>query len=109
MEKEAVFVFLAIPLMAVWAVLDWIRSAREGRRRFEPSWVAGLAYLVPFSILYVVGSPPWYTAVFLLVATVTIWAGAAAAVVNHVRMKREQIRIEAERTARKLAQQGIST
>lgn len=110
MEKEVVFVFLAIPMLGVWTVLDWIRTAREGRRDFEPSWIAAVAYLVPFSALYAMGSPPWYTSIFLLLATVTIWAGASAAVINYVRTKREQARVEAERAARKLAQQqGIST
>lgn len=109
MEKEVVFVFLAIPMLGIWAVLDRIRTAREGRQGFEPSWIAAVAYLVPFSALYVMGSPPWYTAVFLLLATAAIWAGALAAIVNHVKTKREQARVEAERAARKLAQQqGIS-
>lgn len=109
MDKEVVFVLLALPMLALWAVLDWVRTSREGRRRLEPSWVAAVAYLVPFCALYVLDSPPWFTAIFLLVATVAIWAGAVAAVINHVRMKREHARIEAERAARKLAQQGISS
>lgn len=109
MEKEVLFVLLGLPLLAVWVGLDWIRTAHEGRRRFEPSWVATVAYLVPLSALYVMGSPPWFTAIFLLLATVAIWAGAIAATINHIKARREKARIEAEREARKLVRQGLAT
>jgi hypothetical protein len=54
------------------------------------------------------GSPPWFTAIFLLLATVAIWAGAIAATINHVKARREKARIEAEREARKLVRQGLA-
>lgn len=108
MEKEVLFVLLGLPLLVVWVVLDWIRTAYEGRRSFEPSWVAAVAYLVPLSALYVTGSPPWFTAIFLLLATVAIWAGAIAATINHVKARREKARIEAEREARKFTRIGAS-
>jgi len=109
MDIEVLFVLLGLPLLAVWVALDWIRTAHEGRRRLEPSWVAAVAYLVPLSALYVMGSPPWFTAIFLLLATVAIWAGAIAATINHVKARREKARIEAEREARKLVRQGLAT
>ncbi len=109
MDKEVLFVFSAIPLLAVWAVFDWIRTSGTGRRGIEPSWIAAVAYLVPLAALYVLGSPPWYTAIFLLLATVVVWAGTVAAAINFSKAKREHARIEAERDARKLAQRGLTT
>ena len=109
MDKEVLFVFSAIPLLAVWAVFDWIRTNGTGRRGIEPSWIAAVAYLVPLVSLYVMGSPPWFTAIFLLLATVAIWAGAIAATISHVKARREKVRIEAEREARKLVRQGLAT
>lgn len=95
MDKEVLFVFSAIPLLVVWMVIDWIRTSRAGRRGFESSWIAATVYLVPLAALYALGSPPWYTAIFLLLATVAIWAGTAAAVISYAKARREKVRIEA--------------